>query len=148
MTENANESLKDLLSSYLSDMKKKYPQIEENTIIKHIDSLDPAKKIVLKQSKPLQENEIKQAMVYAKKELVQIRGAIQGMLKELRSLPTYQFIKPQMDNLISATDDLESLLLNRFNEKQMMERSPQDWERLQKIRTFLIEQLLKTYKKY
>lgn len=152
MEKKPNESLKELLSAYLKDMDKKIPNIQDNTIMKHIDALNPdnigAKKIKLKQSKPLEEMEIRQAMVYAKKELVQIRQATQTLLKELRALPTYQYIKPQVDNLISSTDDLEALILNRFNEQQVKERSPKEWETMQGIRTFLIEQLLKAYKKY
>lgn len=153
MDNKPNESLKNLLSSYLKDMEGKFPSIKDTTLMKHIDSLDPEKwkenkRIQLKASKPLDQMEIKQAMVYAKKELIQIRQAVQSLLKELRDLPTYQYIKPQVDNLISSTDDLESLILNRFNERQMKERSPKDWEHLQRIRMFLIEQLLKTYKKH
>jgi hypothetical protein len=154
MENKHSESLKNLIGVCLKDMQKKYPHIQENTILKNLDNLDPEKwqegkqKIQLKEQKPLKEVEVKQAMVYAKKELVQIRQAVQTLLKELRDLPTYQYIKPQIDSLISSTDDLESLILNRFNEKQMKERSPKEWETLQKIRTFLIQQLLETYKKY
>lgn len=147
-----NGSLKDIVNSYLESMGFKP---ENSTIMKYMDSLDPeataekeGRKVKLKQQEPLKEVEVRQAMVYAKKELVQIRQAIQSLMKELKDLPTYQYVKPQVDNLISSTDDLESLILNRFNEKQMKERSPKEWERLQQIRTFLIQQLLKTYKKY
>jgi hypothetical protein len=152
MEKKPNESLKNLLHSYLKDMENKFPNLQNNTIIQNLDSIDAENingiKIKLKQSKPLEETEIRQAMVYAKKELIQIRQAVQALMKELRDLPTYQYIKPQVDSLISSTDDLEALILNRFNEKQMKERSPKDWERMQAIRTFLIQQLLKTYKKY
>ena len=152
MENKPSETIRELLSSYLKEMGEKFPQVKDSTIVKNLDNLNPDdwknKKIQLKQQSPLQETEIKQAMVYAKKELIQIRQATQDFLKELRNLPTYQYIKPQADKLISATDDLESLLLNRFNEKQIKEHSPKEWESLQKIRLFLIRQLLETYKKY
>ena len=141
MSENP---LKELIESYLNDMEQKYPEIASKA--KALPS-DKPRKAVLKEQKPLTQTDIRTAMIYSKKELLQMRTSLKQFMKELSQLPTYQYIKPQVDNLISSVDDLEALLLNRFNEKQMKEQSPVEWEATQRLRQFFIRQLLEKYRK-
>ena len=147
MKEQPKNNFRELIQNYLNDLNKQYPDSTVNPSDSLTDNVQSMKPKLKEQKEPSQE-EIAQAMIYAKKELVQTRQAIQTLMKELSSLPTYQYIKPQVDNLISTTDDLEALLLNRFNQKQVEGRSPADWKAIQRIRMFLVTQLLLKYKKY
>jgi len=148
MTNQRPEEYKKMISSFITDMEKKFPALNPE-----VPSIDEQKwesgqqHFKLKEQAPLTEADVRQAIVYAKKEIVETRNSMKKFMQELSSLPTYQFIKPQVDNLISSVDDLEALLLNRFNEKQVRERSKQEWEALQKLRTFFIARLLEKYRK-
>ena len=150
MANQPSEYYKNLVDSFINDVEKKFPKFNQ---VEQVQNLDPAKwangeqGFVLKEQKELTQEDVRHAIIYAKKEIIEIRNSMRKLMKELRELPTYQFIKPQVDKLISSIDDLEALLLNRFDEKQIKSQAPAEWESLQRLRTFFIQQLLERYKK-
>jgi len=149
--QNISETVKALLQQLTQSSQPK-PEALSPEMSRAMDNLREESKevvrrrMVLKEQKEITDEDVRTAMVYSKKELVEIRTNIQKMLRQVSDLPTYQYVKPQVDNLISAVDDLEALLLNRFNEKQIKAKSPDEWQALQHLREFFIRQLLERYK--
>lgn len=149
--QNISETVKALLNQ-LTQSSPSLPEALSPEMSAAMENLKPQseqiirRRLELKEQQVLTETDVRTAMVYSKKELVEIRTSIQKMLRQVSDLPTYQYVKPQVDNLISAVDDLEALLLNRFNEKQIKSKSPEEWSALQHLREFFIRQLLEHYK--
>lgn len=137
-------------------MSKQNPEFIRQMIQSYFENLNrglkqqaPVKPTVgkakLRPQTAVTEDDIKRALVYGKKEIVEIRDNIRTLMRNLSELPTYQYIKPQVDELIKCTNDLEQLMLNRFDERRIAKTSPEEWEALQHIRQHLLQQLLYYY---